>query len=143
MAREQDSITGAWSLVPMTLKGADGTKVKPFGDDPAGRILYTKDGYMMTVMSRKDRAFWDTPDPLGGTTIEKAQALESYSTYAGRYTFDGKIVTHHIDLSLLPNWSGAIETRFVDMAGDRLKLTTEPFEIYGGMYTGEAEWRKV
>jgi hypothetical protein len=48
--------------------------------------------------------------------------------YCGRYEVHGDHVVHHIEQSLFPNWVGTSQKRFIELEGDRLTLTTDPFE---------------
>jgi hypothetical protein len=46
--------------------------------------------------------------------------------YGGRYTFDGKVVTHHVDISSNETWTGTDLARNVKFERNRLILTTNP-----------------
>jgi hypothetical protein len=48
--------------------------------------------------------------------------------YCGRYEVHGDHVVHHIEQSLFPNWVGTSQKRFIELEGDRLTLTTDPFD---------------
>jgi hypothetical protein len=65
--------------------------------------------------------------------------------YAGTYSFDGKTVTHHIDVSWNQVWSGTDQIRDVHFDGDRVILTTKPgpFHLDGRMSTTSLVWEKV
>ena len=54
------------------------------------------------------------------------QAAGTYAFYCGRYEFPGETVVHHLELSLLPNWVGVHHERLVEVAGNRLALSTRP-----------------
>ncbi len=49
--------------------------------------------------------------------------MEGFVAYAGRYSFRGDRVIHHVELSLFPNWVGTDQQRWVELAGDRLTLS--------------------
>ncbi len=50
-----------------------------------------------------------------------------YLAYAGSYTLDGMTVTHHVEMSLFPNWIGTDQVRAIAILenGD-LELSTPP-----------------
>jgi hypothetical protein len=43
--------------------------------------------------------------------------VEGFVACAGRYTFHGDPVVHHVELSLFPNWVGSDQERSVQLAG--------------------------
>jgi hypothetical protein len=52
--------------------------------------------------------------------------MEDFVAYAGRYSFHGDRVVHHVELSLFPSWVGSDQERWVELAGDRLTLSASP-----------------
>jgi Lipocalin-like domain len=77
------------------------------GTDALGYLLYCPDSCFSVTISRRGRAGFAAGDLLGGTTQEQARAAEGFVAYAGRYSFHGDRVIHHVELSLFPNWSAA------------------------------------
>jgi len=51
----RDRFIGTWRLVTFDATLADGTKTKPYGDPPEGRIQYEKSGRMSAMLMRSDR----------------------------------------------------------------------------------------
>jgi Lipocalin-like domain len=121
-----DDLVGAWRLVSWRTRGADGQITYPMDTDPSGYVLYTADGRFSVTISRRGRAGFAAGDLLGGTTEEKARAVEGFVAYAGRYSFHGDRVIHHVELSLFPNWVGSDQERWVELAGRRLILSASP-----------------
>jgi hypothetical protein len=113
------ALVGAWRLVSWENQAADGQVTYPMGPDPIGYVLYSADGRFSVTISRAGRAGFAAGDLLSGTTEEKARALEGCVTYAGRYTFHGDRVIHHVELSLLPNWVGSDQEQWVELSRDR------------------------
>jgi hypothetical protein len=110
-----DALVGAWRLVSWENQAADGQVTYPMGADALGYVLYSGDGRFSVTISRADRAGFTAGDLLGGTTQEKARAMESFVGYAGRYSFHGDRVIHHVELSLFPNWVGTDQERWVEL----------------------------
>lgn len=81
-------LIGAWRLQDCVLTYPDGTKARPYGDNPNGVIMYTPDGWMSCHMQggRKGEA---KPDDA---------PLLVYTGYFGPYSMkdDGKTVVHHV-----------------------------------------------
>jgi Lipocalin-like domain len=95
------------------------------------------------TISRRGRAGFAAGDLLGGTTEEKAPVVEGYVAYAGRYSFHGDRVIHHVELSLFPNWVGTDQQRSVELSGDRLILSASPLLLAGTQQVPRLVWERV
>jgi hypothetical protein len=138
-----DALVGAWRLVSWENRAADGQVSYPMGADALGYVLYTADGRFSVTISRAGRATFAAGDLLGGTTQEKAWAMEGLVAYAGRYSFHGDRVIHHVELSLFPNWVGTDQQRWVELAGDRLTLSASPLLLAGKLQVPRLVWERV
>ena len=82
-------------------------------------------------------------DRVGAPETERAEAFATVISYSGRYTLGEGQVTHHVEVSSVPNW---VETDFVRKAtieGDRLTLRTTPV-VHGGVeVVAELVWQRV
>ena len=67
------------------------------------------------------------------------------TSYAGSYTIDGNVITHHVDISWNEAWTGSEQKRIARFAGDRAYLSTLPSidPITGTMTVRTMEWEKV
>jgi Lipocalin-like domain len=139
----RDALIGAWRLVCWENRAADGQVTYPMGTDALGYLLYTGDGCFSVLISRAGRAGFAAGDLLGGTTQEQARAVEGVVAYAGRYTFHGDRVVHHVELSLFPNWVGSDQQRSVELAGDRLTLSATPLLLAGTQQVPRLVWERV
>ena len=79
----------------------------------------------------------------GGATEEKALAMEGFVAYAGRCSFHGDRVIHHVELSLFPNWVGSDQERWVELAGGRLILSASPLLLAGRQPVPRLVWERV
>jgi hypothetical protein len=139
----RDALVGAWRLVSWENQAADGQVTYPMGTDAIGYVLYAADGRFSVTISRRVRAGFAAGDLLSGTTEEKARALEGFVAYAGRYSFYGDRVIHHVELSLFPNWVGSDQERWVELAGDRLTLSASPLLLAGKQQIPRLVWERV
>jgi hypothetical protein len=103
---DQHPLVGAWRLVSWENRATDGQVSYPLGADALGYLVYTADRRFSVTISGANRARFTKGDLLGGTVQEKARAVEGFVAYAGRYTFHGQHVVHHVELSPFPNWVG-------------------------------------
>jgi hypothetical protein len=139
----RDALVGAWRLVSWENQAADGQVTYPMGPDPIGYVPYAADGRFSVTISRRDRAGFAAGDLLSGTTQEQARAVEGFVAYAGRYSFHGDRVIHHVELSLFPNWVGTDQQRSVELAADRLTLSASPLLLAGKQQIPRLVWERV
>jgi Lipocalin-like domain len=125
--REDDAggLVGCWELKTYTLwKGTQAEH--PYGDKPQGMLFYDQAGRMSVQFMRLDRPEFASGDRWKGTAAELKAAFEGYFSYYGRYEVDpkGGVVIHHVEGSLLPNWTSVSQKRYFILAGKQLTLTT-------------------
>ena len=60
----------------------------------------------------------------------------------GRWSVHGDRVRHAIVFSFFPNWNGTTQERRAVLAGDRLRLTTDPHVIQGRVREAVLEWER-
>ena len=141
---ESNPLIGTWRLVSWENRSVVGGEVSyPLGEDAVGYIMYGQDGYMFVAIMRPDRAKFTAEDLFGGGVEERAQAAATYVSYCGRYEFRGDTVVHRVELSLFPNWIGVEQERLVEVAGDRLILSTRPILLGGVQRIARLIWERV
>lgn len=116
-----DGLQGTWSLVDWVQTYDDGRTVRPFGENPTGFITYSGER-MCCVISRSGRERFRTGGQWTADAVEKASAYDDTLAYAGRFSLHGYTVTHHVEVSLFPNWVGANQERAVSFDGTTLHL---------------------
>ena len=119
-------ITGTWQLIDYRRTQGESV-VLPFGADPVGFLQYGADGRMSATLARRSRAPLSTPPGADwrGDPAEWAEAAMSYVAYTGRYRIEGDRVSHFVDASLYPNWTGTTLVRWaslVEREGETLLL---------------------
>jgi hypothetical protein len=139
----RDALVGAWRLVSWENHAADGQVTHPMGTDAIGYVIYGADGRFSITISRRDRVGFAAADLLSGTPEEKVRAMEGFVAYAGRYSFLGDHVIHHVEVSLFPNWVGSDQERSVDLDGDRLTLSASPLLLAGKQQVPRLVWERV
>jgi hypothetical protein len=120
-----DQLPGTYRLIGFTRTVvATGETTDIFGKAPQGYITYGRDGRMMVLITSADRP---APADLARVTDQqRADLFKTMLSYSGTYDFDGKVVTHHIDISWNQTWTGTHQLRNVKFAGKKLVLTTDP-----------------
>jgi hypothetical protein len=138
-----ERLIGTWTLVSAVREEIpSGEKSYPFGTDPHGFISYGPDGRMIAIITRRGR---NAPADGRGTPVEAEALYRSMLSYAGPYTFDGREVTHHVDISWNESFTGSTQKRFVALDGDVLKLSTPQSldPIDGKLSVRTMTWKKV
>lgn len=141
-------ILGTWSLIDYRRTRNDAL-VLPFGADPVGYLQYGADGRMSATLARRNRPPLSQPPGADwrGDTAEWAEAAMSYVAYTGRYDVAGNRVSHFVDASLYPNWTGTMLVRWASLVEDegetRLLLVTAPPDVDdNGALVSHLLWRR-
>lgn len=139
------TILGTWALESYTTADPDDQNPAfPLGPDAVGLITYTADGYMSVQISRAGRREYADGALHGGTDAERAEAAAGYLAYAGTYTLEGDVVTHHPTASLFPAWEGVDVPRRARIEHDVLSLELlAPIQQDGRARTGVLRWRRA
>lgn len=139
-------LVGSWRLQSWDAIGDDGSVTHPMGEHPQGLLAYTAEGLMVTTIAPHARPALASPDPLtGGAPEERLGAAETFIAYSSRYTYDGRDVTHAVEMSLFPNWVGTRQVRHVELSSDdgTLTLTADPFVLRGRRSTHRLVWVRL
>lgn len=139
-----EELYGTWRLISMTRQViATGETSHLHGKAPQGFINYGPDGRVLVIIAGEKR-----PKPAVIEKITDQERVDLFKTmiaYGGTYKYDGKTVTHHIDISWNENWTGTSQVRNVKLEGRMLILTTNPAPspIDGKLQTAVMTWEKV
>jgi Lipocalin-like domain len=143
-AAGEEDLYGTWRLVSYYQEiQATGEKIDIFGKAPIGFLSYSRDGRMSAILA-KDRR----PKPADLTKVTDAERVELFKTviaYAGTFKFDGKTVTHYLDISWNETWTGTAQVRNVRLEGGKLYISTNPIPRPedGKVVVGVLVWEKV
>jgi hypothetical protein len=144
-----DRLIGAWCLVSIETKRADGEIIYPFyGKHPQGLLIYERSGWMSVqivsdpspnVPSASSREAF-----LKASPVEKEKAIDGFYGYYGTWSVDdaGLSVTHHIRQSLYPGERGEEGVRRLVLDGNRLTLTAEAHEM-GETHERILVWERI
>ena len=140
----EEELYGTWRLLSYAQEFvATGEKIDIFGKAPIGFLSYSRDGRMSAILANAGR-----PKPTDLTKVTDAERVELFKTvvaYAGTFKFDGKTVTHYLDISWNETWTGTAQVRNVRLEGNKLYLSTNPMPRPedGKVVVGVLAWEKV
>ena len=106
----ENALLGGWDLLRHERVDLQGNH-RSTGEEVKGKLIYSADGSLAVVITKKQQP------PLAATDI---------SCYAGKFTFDGTHVHHHVSVSNRLERLGATLTRSVTLSGDVLILQSKP-----------------
>ena len=126
------NLIGTWRLVSGESVFADGTPgPAPYGGEGAiGRVTLGEDGRMAAVLCD------------GRTDIPAGEARE-YTSYCGRWTFDGKTLITRVDACSDPARMGTDQIRDVAFENDRMILRPPTRERDGKQEHRRLVWEKI
>lgn len=120
-------MVGTWILEKSDNPLPDG-RIVSYCTGVHGMIIYTKEGYVSVALNCGPRGDSEEPADISGRKF----------FYAGKYSFDGKEVTHTMMNASQPELIGKSFVREVSINGALLTLTGEN---QGQEFS--AQWRKV
>lgn len=134
-----ERFAGAWSLMRIERRNADGELVGSPIEDRIGYIIYDGDEHMGVTIMQPDREPFAGDEP---TPEEALAAVSTYTSYFGRYTVNDAegYVTHHLEGSLNPSGAGSDYQRFFRFEDDQLIL--QPPANDEGVTT-ELTWQRL
>ncbi len=134
-----NQVAGTWRIVSATVE-ENGKIHRPYGDNPRGMLVFTKDMHFIEVLTDGDAPPFASNARGGGTDEENRRAMGSSIGFFGRYTVDaeGRFAGNEVEGATFPNWVGSVRTArdlTLEVKGDRmLESFTRPD---GGKVTAE------
>lgn len=111
-----------------------------YGADPVGKIIFTLDNFMMTVITAKNRSALKNGADYGAL-------FQSMMAYSGPFRVeDGDKFITTVDVAWNPDWIGTQQVRTFSIEGDILSITTaETMDPISPERTGHGivRWRRV
>lgn len=136
-------LKGTWKLESFTSTDENGVTVDAMGPGVTGFISYSHDGWVSVEIMKPDRPLFDISDVVGGTAEQTLSAARGLFCYGGPYNVDEEngIAYHHLEFSLIPNWVGSKQKRYINKEGDNVMiLRGDPVLINGKIQTTRLRW---
>ena len=143
-ASAEPSIVGAWTLVSYAREDpATGTPTFPWGEKPAGLLLFLPDGHMGVTITGQGRQ----PAVRGedGLVEKQAKLYQTVTAYSGTYAIRGSTMTVRVEVASDPGLVGTDLAREVRIEGDLLTIRTAPMKSMsdGKMYVYALAWKRA
>jgi hypothetical protein len=123
-AQNPSPIVGTWRVVSFDREIVETKAISHgFGGHPMGRLTFTSDGQMMSMVVDSTRK------PPAQPTATDAEAVDLFRTmlaYAGTYRVQGNEIIIHVEISWNQDPKNTDTRRTFKLDGDRLTTTTTP-----------------
>jgi len=115
-------LAGTWTLVAADQLLPDGTRVRDYGEAPAGLMMIDRQGRYSVQIYRSDRPRFTGGDKKSGTPAEFEAAVFGSSTHFGTVAIDSdaRTLTFSIAGAAFSNWEGTQQKRSYELNGDEL-----------------------
>jgi hypothetical protein len=136
-------LVGAWSLVTVENKNADGSRTLPYGENPKGMLIFESNGDYAIQILKAVRPKIAANDKNKGTAEENAALVKGNNSHFGTYSIDEikKIITFNVLYAFYPNWEGDIQERSYTLENNVLKYVVT-HTTNGGDITAVVVWKK-
>ena len=143
-AQSNKALVGTWKLESAMIATEEEVR-SSWSAHPVAFLTYTEDGRMSAILTLDDRKPLSVSDFIYAPANERAEAFASTTASAGRYTFTGKEVVHHVEAASTPNVVGSDLKRAVTLDGNRLVLLVANPYLRGGIMVRSQEliWRRI
>jgi len=118
-------LVGTWQIVKFVDTDPSGKATYPYGEHPAGFLIYDSTGHMSVQGMRVPATpAFASGDDEKGTEAEVRSAYDGYVAYFGTYRVDENksVVTHIVEGSLHPSYIGTEQSRPFKLNGDVLVI---------------------
>ena len=140
-----DDLLGAWRLQSTVEVFDDGERRDEFAN-PEGYLSYNPAGIVSATLGDSARSPVSAGDPQSGTDDEYGKMARRFVAYAGPFSADvsNGTLTHHVDVSLFPNWQGHDQIRRVTIEGGRLSIiASDRTSADGRAFHSELTWLRI
>ncbi len=137
------AMVGSWQLLSWRIEyGAGRVATFPFGPDAQGLLIYAADGWMAASMWCRQRRAWSAPSARAADDRSRAQALDEYLSYGGRWWLEDAVLVHEVTHSANPVLIGSLQRRPLQLDGDVLRLLSEETAA-GRRRSHHIDWRRA
>jgi hypothetical protein len=142
--RISDKLIGSWTLVLVENILQDGTRTKPYGENPQGILIFDKNGNYAIQILRTNRPKFVSGDKTNGTNEENRALVLGSNSHFGKYVINAadNTITFKVEHASFPNWEGAEQTRPFALTKAELRYTV-PNTTNGTGVSGEVIWKRL
>ncbi|HLQ88565.1 MAG TPA: lipocalin-like domain-containing protein [Xanthobacteraceae bacterium] len=119
----KEQIVGTWTYAVNETIRPDGSRVKTFGDNQSGLVIFGADGRYVSLVGRSGLPKFASNSRAAGSPDENKAVVQGSIGTFGRYSINegDRTLTLNIEYSTFPNWTGTEQKRPLTITGDELK----------------------
>jgi len=119
----KEQIVGSWTYTANETVRPDGSRVKTFGDNQSGLVIFGADGRYVSLVGRSGVPKFASNSRTAGSADENKAVVQGSIATFGRYSINeaDKTMTLNIEYSTFPNWTGTEQKRPFTITADELK----------------------
>jgi hypothetical protein len=140
----QLELAHTWTLADVYFEFVDGRRVKPYGPNVKGRLIFDEHGLFSLQITGADRPKFISSNRREGTPEENATVVRQTESIFGTYTLDaaGRTIVLHLERSMFPNWDGTERAYKFTISGDELLTVAPDVPSANGTYVPHHTWKR-
>jgi len=141
----QRQLVGTWTLIDVDNIYPNGSRVRPYGDNPVGLLMFDSAGNYTLQILKAVRPKVAAGDKNKCTPEENAALVQGSNSHFGKYTVDetGGTITFKIEHAFYTNWEGTEQKRTYTLTGNEIKYVVTNTTQGGEKVIAEVAWRKL
>jgi hypothetical protein len=126
-AATSKNVMGIWELITVKSVAADSTVTYPYGENPVGSMLLTRDGYYSVQIYKAARAKISSGNKSTTTAEENIMLVKGSNAHYGIYSVDLEkaIISFKPEHAFFPNWEGQELNQHYTLQGEVLTYSSE------------------
>lgn len=140
-----NEFTGTWTLVSVDNIYPDGSRIRPYGDNPQGLLIFDANGNYTIQIYKASRPQIASGDKNKATPEENAAMVQGSNAHFGTYRVDeqSKTIVFNIVHASFPNWEGNVQKRSYTYTGNQIKYVVTHTTQGGQAVIAEVAWRRL
>lgn len=137
-------ITGTWKLVSVENIYPDGSKIYPYGNQPAGLLMFDETGNYTLQIFKAVRMTVASGDKNKSTPEENAALVQGSNSHFGKYSVNeaDHTITFNIANASFPNWNSSSQKRSYSLTGSQFKYLVTQTTQGGKSVVAEVTWER-
>jgi Lipocalin-like domain len=134
---DDSKLIGTWKLKRWVMEDVDTKEQKPspFGERPAGYVLFTSSDRIFVLITAEDRKAAEGAEGQGA-------AFRRMYAYSGKYRLEEDRFITKVDIAGDQKWVGTEQQRTYRVNGNTLTIESAPATQAGKTVRGIVEWER-
>jgi hypothetical protein len=141
----KEQLMGTWTLVSVDNIYPDSSRVRPYGENPQGMLVFDEKGNYAIQILRAGRPKIASGDKNKSTPEENTALVQGSNSHYGKYSVNETThtITFIIEHAFYPNWEGTEQKRSYIYTGNEIKYVVTNTTQGGQAVVAEVAWRRL